>query len=142
MFVNVIIKKPTSTLLSAIHCAKGYKLGLLHLFLVKFCDSYPFLKMKRINCFNMKFVWSNMDKIFNSSLVIVIVNLFKIKLVKKKKMFSKWQWCDVNSFSSSKQWDCGNYCSVFGKSQYVTTALINPIFPLLKIYTKEKLRTQ
>lgn len=65
MFVNVMIKKPTSTLLSAIHCAKDYNLGLLHLFLVKVCDSYPLLKMKRINCFNMKFVWSNMDKIFN-----------------------------------------------------------------------------
>ena len=65
MFVNVTIKKATSTLLSAIHCAKDYKLGLLHFFLVNICDCYPLLKTKRIDCFNKKFGWSDMNKIVN-----------------------------------------------------------------------------
>ena len=64
--MNVTIKKATSIyLLCAVHCDKEYKLGFLHLVLVKVCDYHPLLKVKRINCINKKFGWSNMDKIFN-----------------------------------------------------------------------------
>ena len=46
----------------------------------------------------------------------------------------------MNSFSSSNGGNV-NYCSLSRRLwQYVTTALINPIFPLLKIHTKEKIR--